>query len=483
MGHGLMDRITYENPLTGRYASKEMSFNWSPQKKFSTWRKLWLALATAEKDLGLAITDTQLQEMNAHLEDINFEAAEAKEKELRHDVMSHVHAFGEQCPSARPIIHLGATSCYVTDNAELIMIRDGLDIIADKLTRLIAELRGFCLQYKDLPTLGFTHFQPAQLTTVGKRASLWLYDYLLDLEAVERLIADLPFRGVKGTTGTQASFLELFEGDGEKVNALDDAVTRSMGFTKRVPVSGQTYTRKLDYQVLSILSALAQSAQKMATDIRLLAHKKEIEEPFGEKQIGSSAMAYKRNPMRCERVCSLARFVISLADNGAQTHATQWMERTLDDSANRRLSLPQAFLGTDVILSSMTSVVDGLLVWPKVIARHIQAELPFMATENIIMACVKAGGDRQDLHESIRGHSMEASRVVKEEGKPNDLIERIKGDAVFAAVHDKLDALLDPAAFTGRAPQQVDEFIAECVDPVLSRRADSLKHSGENVDV
>lgn len=478
-----MDRITYENPLTGRYASKEMSFNWSPQKKFSTWRKLWLALATAEQRLGLDISDIQLDEMKAHLDDINFDVAEAKEKELRHDVMSHVHAFGEQCPTARPIIHLGATSCYVTDNSELIMIRDGLDIIADKLTRLIAELRGFCLEYKTLPTLGFTHFQPAQLTTVGKRATLWLYDYLLDLEAVERMIAELPFRGVKGTTGTQASFLELFEGDGEKVKALDTAVTENMGFTKRVPVSGQTYTRKLDYQVLSILSALAQSAQKMATDIRLLAHKKEIEEPFGKKQIGSSAMAYKRNPMRCERVCSLARFVISLADNGAQTHATQWMERTLDDSANRRLSLPQAFLGADVILSSMTSVVDGLLVWPKVIASHIEAELPFMATENIIMACVKAGGDRQDLHESIREHSMEASRVVKEDGKPNDLIERIKGDPVFAAVHDELDSLLDPATFTGRSPRQVEEFISECVDPVLDRRADSLQHSGENVDV
>lgn len=478
-----MDRNIYDNPLTGRYASREMSFNWSPQKKFSTWRRLWLALAAAERELGLPITAEQLAEMSEWLDRINFEVAEAKEKELRHDVMSHVHAFGEQCPAARPIIHLGATSCYVTDNSELIMIRDGLEIVAAKLTRAIAELRNFALRYKAMPTLGFTHFQPAQLTTVGKRAALWLYDLVLDLEAVERTIGQLPFRGVKGTTGTQASFLELFAGDHEKVKALDVKVSAAMGFARRVPVSGQTYTRKIDYQVLSVLSAIAQSAQKMATDIRLLAHKKEIEEPFGKKQVGSSAMAYKRNPMRCERICSLARFVISLADNGAQTHAAQWMERTLDDSANRRLSLPQAFLGVDVILSSVASVVDGIQVWPKVIASHIQDELPFMATENIIMACVKAGGDRQDLHEAIREHSMEAARVVKEEGKPNDLLERIRQDPVFAAVHGRLGELLDPAAFVGRAPQQVDEFIADCVDPILARRAASLEAAAESVDV
>lgn len=478
-----MDRNRYENPLVSRYASREMNGTWSPQRKFTTWRRLWVALARAQSELGLDISSDQVAELERHIADINFEVAEAKEKELRHDVMSHVYAYGEQCPAARPIIHLGATSCYVTDNAELMIIRDALSIIADKLTRLIAELREFCMAYRDVPTLGFTHFQPAQLTTVGKRGSLWLYDLLLDLQSVERTSRELPFRGVKGTTGTQASFLALFDGNHDKVKALDEKVAAKMGFSRRVPVSGQTYTRKIDYFVLSTLSGVAQSAHKMATDIRLLAHRKEIEEPFGKKQVGSSAMAYKRNPMRCERVCSLARYVISLADNAAYTHATQWMERTLDDSANRRLSLPQAFLGVDVILSSLAGVVDGILVWPKVIAAHIEAELPFMATENIIMACVKAGGDRQDLHEAIRAHSMEASRRIKEEGQANDLLDRIRNDVTFAAIHDRLDEILDPASFVGRAPRQVEEFISEHVDPVLERRAPSLAAATEEVTV
>ncbi len=458
----------YENPLSFRYGSREMNANWSAVKKFRTWRRLWLALARGQARLGLPITAEQLAEMEAHLDDINFEVAEAREREVRHDVMSHVHAFGVQCPAARPIIHLGATSCFVTDNTELILIRDGLGILREKLLELIGRFRDFAWKYRDMPTLGFTHFQPAQPTTVGKRACLWIYDLLLDLEEIERWIAHLPFRGVKGTTGTQASFLELFNGDEGKVEELDRLVAEDMGFSKRVPVSGQTYTRKFDYRVLATLSGLAQSAAKAATDIRLLAHLKEIEEPFGRKQIGSSAMAYKRNPMRCERICSLARFVISLADNAAHTHAAQWMERTLDDSANRRLSLPQAFLGADVICSTLANVAAGLHVWPEVIRRHLSEELPFMATEAVIMACVKAGGDRQEVHEAIRRHAMEAARRVKEEGAPNDLFERLARDPVFAPVADRLSELLDPARFIGRAPAQVRNFLGEWVDPILA---------------
>jgi len=410
---------------------------------------------------------------------VNFEVAEAREKEVRHDVMSHVHAFGEQCPEARPIIHLGATSCFVTDNTELIQLREAMELVQDKLVAVVARLRDVAREYRDLPTLGFTHFQPAQLTTVGKRATLWLYDFLMDLEQVETFIADLPFRGVKGTTGTQASFLELFDGDHGKVETLNERVTELLGFGNSVPVSGQTYSRKIDFQALALLSGIAQSAAKMASDIRLLAHLKEVEEPFGKKQVGSSAMAYKRNPMRSERVCSLARFVISLSANAAQTHANQWMERTLDDSANRRLSLPQGFLGVDVILSLAANIADGLQVWPNVIAKHIQAELPFMATEVIIMACVKAGGDRQDIHEAIREHSMEASRTVKEHGRPNNLIDLIRDDDRFAAVHDCLDDILDPRRFVGRAPEQVDRFLADCVTPVLNRHADAVNALGE----
>jgi adenylosuccinate lyase len=472
------ERLSYENPLTGRYASREMNYNWSPQKKFSTWRRLWIALAKAERGLGLPISAEQIGEMESACEAINFDVAEAYEREVRHDVMSHVHAFGEQCPQARPIIHLGATSCYVTDNAELIQIRDGLGLIRDKLVVLIKAL-----EYRSLPTLGFTHFQPAQLTTVGKRASLWLYDFLEDLAAVEALMEGMRFRGVKGTTGTQASFLELFEGDHAKVRELDRQVCELMGFRGSVPVSGQTYSRKVDWRVLSVLSGVAQSAGKMGSDIRLLAHLKEIEEPFGSRQIGSSAMAYKRNPMRSERVCSLARFVISLADNAAQTHANQWFERTLDDSANRRLSLPQGFLGVDVILSTLANVASGLQVWPRVIAQHIENELPFMATENIIMACVKAGGDRQDLHEAIRKHSMAAGRRIKEEGAANDLLARLENDPLFSAAHGRFEELLDPAGFIGRAPEQTEEFIKAEVDPVLCRLLPRVAGGTEEVAV
>ena len=400
-----------------------MSYIWSPDMKFSTWRKLWIALATAEKELGLNITEEQINEMKAHIYDINYEFAEAKEKELRHDVMSHVHAFGELCPSAMPIIHLGATSCYVGDNTDLIQIREATKLILSKLVKVIDALRAFSDQYKDLPTLGFTHYQPAQLVTVGKRATLWNQDLVIDLKNLEYQLENIPFRGVKGTTGTQASFMELFNGDESKVIALDKRVCELMGFKESIAVSGQTYTRKADYYVLSVLSGIASSLYKMAGDIRLLANLKEMEEPFGKNQIGSSAMAYKRNPMRSERICSLARYVMGLADNLSQTHACQWFERTLDDSAIRRIVLPEAFLATDIILTVALDVTSGLIVWPKVIESHVKEQLPFMATENILMECVKAGGDRQELHEAIRVHSMEAARVFKQEGLPFDLLE------------------------------------------------------------
>ncbi len=469
-----MDNNCYQNPLTGRYASKEMSYNWSPQKKHSTWRRLWVALATAEQELGLEITDTQINQMKSHLDDIDFDVAAKYEKELRHDVMSHIHAFGDQCPDAMAIIHLGATSCFVTDNTELIQIRDGMRIIRNKLAAFIKLMAGVVEKYKDIPTLGFTHYQPAQLTTVGKRFSLHLQDFVFDLERLLFELDRLPFRSVKGTTGTQASFMQLFDGDNDKVKALEKRVADIMGFENIVAVSGQTYTRKIDYYVLTIMSGIAQSAYKLCGDIRLLANLKEIEEPFGKNQVGSSAMAYKRNPMRSERVCSLARYVMSLPSNAANTHANQWFERTLDDSANRRISLPEAFLGTDVILSLLMNIIDGIQLWPNVIARRVAAELPFMATENIMMAAVSEGGNRQDLHEAIRQHSMDAGRRVKEEGGDNDLLDRLKADPIFASVKDRIDELVDPVAFVGRAPQQAADFVANVVLPLLDSIKDDL---------
>eukprot|EP00455_Lapot_gusevi_P044520 TRINITY_DN556_c0_g1_i1.p1 TRINITY_DN556_c0_g1~~TRINITY_DN556_c0_g1_i1.p1 ORF type:complete len:487 (-),score=158.61 TRINITY_DN556_c0_g1_i1:216-1676(-) len=469
----------YEHPLVSRYSDRALSAIWSAQKKFSTWRRLWIALARAEMELGLPdITPEMIEEMEANVNDIDFAYAEQKEKELRHDVMSHVHTFGLKCPKAMKIIHLGATSCYVTDNTELIQIKESLEFVQKKLLKVVSLLHQFAVQYKDLPTLGFTHFQPAQLTTVGKRACLWLQDFLMDVQEIERMLQILPFRGVKGTTGTQASFLELFNGDHEKVKQLDEKVTQAMGFSRRIAVCGQTYTRKIDSQVLNVLSGVAQSAHKMATDVRLLMHLKEIEEPFGKNQIGSSAMAYKRNPMRSERICSLARHVMALVADAQHTHANQWFERTLDDSANRRMALPEAFLGVDAILTIAGNITDGMQVWPHVIRKHIEAELPFMATEVILMASVKAGGDRQELHEAIREHSMAAARRVKEEGADNDLMERIRGDPLFAAVHAQLDTLTDPSKFVGRAPQQVDEFVQNEVVPLLQRFAGDLQQVG-----
>ena len=475
----MQDEFTsYQNPLTGRYASREMSYNWSPQRKHSTWRRLWLALAESEKELGLPITDQQLEQMRAHLDDIDFEAAAKKEAELRHDVMSHIHVFGALCPDARPIIHLGATSCFVTDNTELIQMRDGLKIILGKLLKVIAILADVAEKYKDMPTLGFTHYQPAQLTTLGKRFSLYLQDFVMDATRVREEIEKIPFRGVKGTTGTQASFMELFHGDQEKVRRLDQLVAGNIGFSSSITLSGQPYTRKVAFYVLSVLSGIAQSAYKMAGDIRLLANLKEIEEPFEKSQVGSSAMAYKRNPMRSERVCSLSRYLMSLPVNAAMTHSTQWFERTLDDSANRRIVLGEAFLTADVILSLAANICNGIQVWPKVIHSHIMAELPFMATENILMEAVRAGGDRQDLHEAIRSHSMEAGKVVKAEGKPNDLIERLANDPLFAKVAPMFKDILDPKLFIGRAPQQVEDYLAGTVRPLIASLSKEVKETG-----
>jgi adenylosuccinate lyase len=458
---------TYENPLITRYASREMATLWGDQRKFSTWRRLWVALAEAEAELGLPITQQQIAELRAHTDDIDFDAAEQYERKLRHDVMAHVHAYGDQCPMARPIIHLGATSCYVTDNTDLILIRESLRIVARQLAAVILALADFAKQYRDLPTLSFTHLQPAQPTTVGRRACLWAYDLVLDLAEVEHRIATLKARSVKGTTGTQASFLELFDGDHAKVRRLEQLVAQKMGFDATYAITGQTYSRKVDAQVLDALSGIAASSHKAATDLRILAHRKEIEEPFEKDQIGSSAMAYKRNPMRCERICALARFAMNLAGNAAETHATQWMERTLDDSANRRLVIPQAFLAIDAILILYQNVATGLVVYPQVIAKHLREELPFMATENILMAAVAAGGDRQTLHERIRQHSQAAAAVVKEQGGDNDLITRLKTDKAFAAID--IDATIDPAKLTGRSLEQVDEFLAEVVVPIKTR--------------
>lgn len=463
-----MRKDVYESPLNSRYASKEMKYIFSPDKKFKTWRKLWVALAESEMELGLNITQEQVDELKAHLEDINYEVAEAREKEVRHDVMSHVFAYGEQCPSAKGIIHLGATSCYVGDNTDVIIMYEGLQLIKTKVIKVISLLKDFALEYKSMPTLGFTHFQAAQLTTVGKRASLWLQELLMDLENIDFQLSRAALLGSKGTTGTQASFMELFDGENEKVKLLEKKICEKMGYNKYYPVSGQTYSRKLDYQMLSVLSGIAQSAYKFANDIRLLQHLKEVEEPFEKSQIGSSAMAYKRNPMRSERICSLARYVIVDAVNPAITSSTQWFERTLDDSANKRISVAEAFLTVDAILNIYMNVAGGLVVYPKVIEQRILSELPFMATENILMDAVKKGGDRQELHEKIRVHSMAAGRVVKEEGKPNDLIERIVADEAFGLTMEEIQKILKPENFIGRADRQVEEFIEEYINPVLA---------------
>lgn len=462
-----MNKDVYESPLNSRYASKEMKYIFSPDKKFKTWRKLWVALAEAEMELGLNITQQQIDELKANVDNINYDVAEKREKEVRHDVMSHVYAYGQQCPLAKGIIHLGATSCYVGDNTDIIIMYEGLKLIKEKLVKVVALLKDFALKYKDMPTLGFTHFQAAQLTTVGKRASLWIWELLMDLENIDFQLSRAALLGSKGTTGTQASFMELFDGDREKVRLLEEKICYKMGYKKYYPVSGQTYSRKLDYQMLSVLSSVAQSAYKFANDIRLLQHLKEIEEPFEKSQIGSSAMAYKRNPMRSERICSLARYVVVDALNPAITTSTQWFERTLDDSANKRISVAEAFLTVDAILNIYMNVAGGLVVYPKVIEKHILAELPFMATENILMDAVKKGGDRQELHERIRVHSMAAGRVVKEEGKQNDLIERIVSDPAFNLTDDEIQKILKPENFIGRASYQVSEFIDEYVNPVL----------------
>lgn len=469
-----MNMNIYSNPLAERYSSKEMLENFSPDKKFSTWRKLWIALAESEKELGLHITDEQIEEMKANIYNIDYELAAKKESEFRHDVMAHVHTFGTQAPKAMPIIHLGATSAFVGDNTDLIQIKDGLDIVKTKLVNVISEMSKFAMEYKDLPTLGFTHFQAAQLTTVGKRATLWLQSLLLDLEELEFREKTLRFRGVKGTTGTQASFKELFNDDFSKVKALDEKITEKMGFDKRFLVTGQTYDRKVDSEVMNLLANIAQSAHKFTNDLRLLQHLKEVEEPFEKSQIGSSAMAYKRNPMRSERISSLAKFVIALQQSTAMTAATQWFERTLDDSANKRLSLPQAFLAIDAILIIWKNVLDGLVVYPKMIEKRIMSELPFMSTEYIIMECVKNGGDRQELHERIRVHSMEAGKMVKIEGMENDLIERILNDKYFNLDKDRLLEILSPKNFIGFAPEQTEEFINIEVKPILERYSDKL---------
>ena len=469
-------RNKYESPLNLRYASDEMSYLFSADYKFSTWRKLWIALAETEKELGLDITDE-------HIYDINYDEAEAREKVVRHDVMSHVYAYGLQAPLAKPIIHLGATSCYVGDNTDIIIMTEALRLVKKRLVNVINELAKFAIKYKDMPTLGFTHFQAAQTTTVGKRATLWIQDLMMDLENVDHQLSKAKLLGSKGTTGTQASFLELFEGDHEKCRELDRRITEKMGFNDYFKVSGQTYPRKLDSQMLNVLSEIAQSAYKFSNDIRLLQHLKEIEEPFEKNQIGSSAMAYKRNPMRSERIGSLSRYVIADAINPAVTASTQWFERTLDDSANKRISIPEAFLCIDAVLILYRNVVDGLVVYPKVINQHLMNELPFMATENIMMDAVKKGGDRQELHERIRQHSMEAGKTVKMEGKKNDLLERIAADPMFGLTIDELNAIMEPKNFVGRAPQQTVEFVEGYVIPVLLENGDLLEENGEAVRV
>ena len=474
-----MSTDRYTSPLSERYASKEMQYIFSQDMKFRTWRRLWIALAETEKELGLNITQEQIDELKAHADDINYDVAKAREKEVRHDVMSHVYAYGVQCPKAKGIIHLGATSCYVGDNTDIIVMTEALKLVQKKLVNVIAELSKFADKYKDQPTLAFTHFQPAQPTTVGKRATLWTQEFMMDLEDLEYVLGTIKLLGSKGTTGTQASFLELFEGDQETIDKIDPMIAAKMGFKECYPVSGQTYSRKVDTRVVNVLAGIAASAHKMSNDIRLLQHLKEVEEPFEKSQIGSSAMAYKRNPMRSERIASLSRYVMVDALNPAITSATQWFERTLDDSANKRLSVPEGFLAIDGLLDLCLNVVDGLVVYPKVIEKHMMAELPFMATENIMMDAVKAGGDRQELHERIRELSMEAGRNVKVEGKDNNLLELIAADPAFNLTLEELQKTMDPKKYVGRAKEQTESFIAKVVNPVLDSHKEMLGMTAE----
>ena len=474
-----MSTDRYTSPLSERYASKEMQYIFSQDMKFRTWRRLWIALAETEKELGLNITQEQIDELKAHADDINYDVAKAREKEVRHDVMSHVYAYGVQCPKAKGIIHLGATSCYVGDNTDIIVMTEALKLVQKKLVNVIAELSKFADKYKNQPTLAFTHYQPAQPTTVGKRATLWTQEFMMDLEDLEYVLGTIKLLGSKGTTGTQASFLELFEGDQETIDKIDPMIAAKMGFKECYPVSGQTYSRKVDTRVVNVLAGIAASAHKMSNDIRLLQHLKEVEEPFEKSQIGSSAMAYKRNPMRSERIASLSRYVMVDALNPAITSATQWFERTLDDSANKRLSVPEGFLAIDGILDLCLNVVDGLVVYPKVIEKHMMAELPFMATENIMMDAVKAGGDRQELHERIRELSMEAGRNVKVEGKDNNLLELIAADPAFNLTLEELQKTMDPKKYVGRAKEQTESFIAKVVNPVLDSHKEMLGMTAE----
>ena len=475
----MTDNTIYNNPLITRYASKEMQYIFSPDMKFRTWRRLWIALAETEKELGLPITQEQIDELKAHKDDINYDVAKERERQVRHDVMSHVYAYGVQCPKAKGIIHLGATSCYVGDNTDIIVMTEALKLVKKKLVNVIAELAKFAEKYKDLPTLAFTHFQPAQPTTVGKRATLWMQEFMLDLEDLNYVLSTMKLLGSKGTTGTQASFLELFDGDQETIDKIDPMIAEKMGFKQCYPVSGQTYSRKVDTRVVNILAGIAASAHKFSNDIRLLQHLKEVEEPFEKSQIGSSAMAYKRNPMRSERIASLSRFVMVDAMNPAITSATQWFERTLDDSANKRLSVPEGFLAIDGILDLCLNVVDGLVVYPKVIEKRLRSELPFMATENIMMDAVKAGGDRQELHERIRELSMEAGKTVKVEGKDNNLLELIAADPAFNLTLEELEKTMDPAKYTGRASVQVDAFLKNVINPMLEENKDLLGMTAE----
>ena len=474
-----MSTDRYVSPLSERYASKEMQYIFSPDMKFRTWRRLWIALAETEKELGLPITQEQIDELKAHKDDINYDVAKERERQVRHDVMSHVYAYGVQCPKAKGIIHLGATSCYVGDNTDIIVMTEALKLVKKKLVNVIAELAKFAEKYKDLPTLAFTHFQPAQPTTVGKRATLWMQEFMLDLEDLNYVLSTMKLLGSKGTTGTQASFLELFDGDQETIDKIDPMIAEKMGFKQCYPVSGQTYSRKVDTRVVNILAGIAASAHKFSNDIRLLQHLKEVEEPFEKSQIGSSAMAYKRNPMRSERIASLSRFVMVDAMNPAITSATQWFERTLDDSANKRLSVPEGFLAIDGILDLCLNVVDGLVVYPKVIEKRLRSELPFMATENIMMDAVKAGGDRQELHERIRELSMEAGKTVKVEGKDNNLLELIAADPAFNLTLEELEKTMDPAKYIGRASIQVDAFLKNVINPMLEENKDLLGMTAE----